>query len=479
MAFLHGVETIVKATSGRPIRTPRTSVVGLVGIAPLVAVAAADRKVNEIIEIRSLRDAERYFGPEKTGYTIPQALRVLFAQGAGLALVVNVFDLAVHKSAVAQAPFVLSALTEKVQLPDGLIMNVVVKDNAGVVTYIENTDYTVDYVNGIITRIVAGAIGSGATIKVNYDKSDTTTVTNNQVIGVAGPPRTGLQLFEEANALFGYRPKVLLAPSYCTQTTVVSALAAMAAKMRGVTFIDAPVGTTVAVAIAGRNPGGAINFFTADPRVIPCYPHVKRKVNNVSTNEGLSTYAAGIVGLVDETEGFWVSPSSHEIKGIVGVERALTGDLGDSLSDANRLNEVGVVTVNSINGARRLWGNRTAAYPGDTAVKTFIPVQRVVDVVHDAMELALSAYLDRPINQALIDAITEDGNAYLRDLTRRGATHEGSHVAYDPAKNPPEEIAAGHLTFDLVLAPPAPAERISVESTVEISLYTFTAPQPA
>jgi len=55
--------------------------------------------------------------------------------------------------------------------PNGVrgIGNVVVKDQAGAVTYVEDTDYTIDLVTGRLFIIVGGAIADGDQIQVDYD----------------------------------------------------------------------------------------------------------------------------------------------------------------------------------------------------------------------------------------------------------------------------------------------------------------------
>jgi len=45
-----------------------------------------------------------------------------------------------------------------------------VKDETEVTTYVRDTDYTMDYANGVITRIATGDIGATDTLKVSYTK---------------------------------------------------------------------------------------------------------------------------------------------------------------------------------------------------------------------------------------------------------------------------------------------------------------------
>ena len=43
-------------------------------------------------------EAVKYFGKHKAGFTIPQALESIFDQGAGIAIVINVYDPDKHES---------------------------------------------------------------------------------------------------------------------------------------------------------------------------------------------------------------------------------------------------------------------------------------------------------------------------------------------------------------------------------------------
>jgi hypothetical protein len=152
------------------------------------------------------------------------------------------------------------------------------------------------------------------------------------------------------------------------------------------------------------------------------------------------------------------------------VERAITARVNDPQSEANLLNEAGIVTVfNSFGTGYRVWGNRSAAWPSVTHPRNFINVRRTADVLHESIEYSTLQFIDRPINDALIDDIRGSVNAFIRTLVGRGALIDGS-CTYDPAKNPPTELAAGHLVFDLAFMPPTPAERISFESFIDINL---------
>lgn len=474
--FLHGVETIELMKGARPVRQVKTAVIGLVGTAPVHQLAAADRRVDEPFLVLSDTDAGRLAGPALPGYTIPQALDAIFDQGRGTVIVINVFDPAAHKTSVAGEAVVLGA-DGTARLAHGDIVQAVVKSQDGATTHALGTDYTLDRITGTLARAPTGAIPAGAALRVDYDHGDPSKVTPADIIGgvdVAGR-RLGMQGFLNCYNLFGMFPKILIAPVYCTQRSVAVEMEALAAasKCRGIALVDAPVGTTRDQAITGRGPAGAINFAFSSERVVLCYPHLK--VYDTAADavrlEPYSQRLAGVIAATDDEFGYWFSPSNKVIKGVVGAERDLSAMINDPTSDVNLLNEAGIVTVfNSFGTGLRSWGNRSSAWPASTAQGNFIQTRRTADMVHESLEYAMLQFIDRPINDALIDGIVETGNAFIRTLIGRGALTIGSRCEFNKGKNPPTELAAGHLTFDLIFCPPPPAERITFESFIDIQL---------
>jgi phage tail sheath protein FI len=301
-----------------------------------------------------------------------------------------------------------------------------------------------------------------------------TPISAAEIIGTvaADGSRTGLKALDDTYNLFGFNAKLLIAPGYATLASVTTELIAMADKLRAMALIDAPAGITVQQAVEGRGPSGSINFNTSSERAILCYPHLKvyDPLTNAERLEPMSPRLAGLMCATDVERGYWWSPSNQEFKGIVGTERPITARVNDPQSEANLLNENGIVTVfNSFGSGYRAWGNRSAAWPSVTHPKNFLNVRRTADVLHESVEYAMLQFLDRPINDALIDDIRGSVNAFIRTLVGRGALIDGS-CTYDPAKNPPTELALGHLTFDIAFMPPTPAERISFESFIDINL---------
>ncbi|STQ91402.1 phage tail sheath subtilisin-like domain-containing protein [Iodobacter fluviatilis] len=468
--YLHGVETLELERGPRPVKTVKSAVIGLIGTAPI-------GPVNATTLSRSETDGA-VFGPQLPGFTIPQALDGIYDFGAGTVLIINVLDPAVHKTNIAAESVALDVSTGSGKTSKPALLNATVKSGDNVTTYVAGTDYSIDLVCGVITRIKTGAIpASPPPLKVTYDYADPTKVTSADIIGAvnAAGQRIGMKALKDTYNLFGFFAKILIAPAFCTQNSVSAELSAMADQLDALTYIDAPIGTTFAQALAGRGPAGTINFNTSSDRVRLCYPHVKvyDPVLQAERLEPLSVRAAGLRAKVDLDKGFWWSSSNQELLGITGVERQLSAMIDDPSSEVNMLNEVGITTVfNSYGTGMRLWGNRTAAFPTVTHMRNFENVRRTGDMLNESMRYFSLQYTDMPLNQALIDSLVESANGYGRKLIGDGALL-GFNAWFDPARNPQTELAAGHLLISYKYTPPPPMERLTFETEIT-SEYLLT-----
>ncbi|BAQ65522.1 phage tail sheath subtilisin-like domain-containing protein [Geminocystis sp. NIES-3709] len=364
--------------------------------------------------------------------------------------------------------------SDTIQLPEGL-SGVVVKGSGGTPTYVLNTDYTVNSVTGVITRKSTGSILAGATVKVSYTYFDPSTVQLSQIIGETTEEgdRTGLQAFIDSFNLYGFFPKILIAPSFSSINSITTALDTIANTIDAMAVVDAPLGTAYSDVISGRGPNSTINFNYSSSRLVGCYPHLKafRNVTNAQALEPFSQRFAGVWANKIESKGFWWSPSNTEIKGIVGTELPLEFIPGNASTEANNLNANGIVTyANYFGNGIRTWGNRSFAFPNSSNPDNFINIRFSQIVINERIRLFAMQYVDYPINDALIDAILDSINAYFRTLINQGGLLDGSKVYYEPSDNPSQQIADGQLVFRVEMLPSPPAERLTFLSYLNINL---------
>lgn len=461
--YLHGVETIRIDKSPRAVQVVKSAVIGLIGCAPT-------GPVNEPTLCLNDGDAAA-FGPLLNGFSVPDALDAIYAQGAGTVIVINVLDPAIHKSQVANEPAQFNAATGRLKTAHPAIADLVVHPADGSAPYTAGADYSVDAVSGTIDRLPGGRIPAGATtVRLDYSHADPSLVTPGDLIGAIDAmtgKRSGMKLLDDTFQKFGFFPKILIAPGYASLASVSGELTAWGAKLGAKALIDAPIGTSRTVAIAMRGPTVANSPFNTSSRAaILCYPHVKVYDRSTDSNrlQPLSARLAGVMAARDFEKGYWWSPSNTEIKGIVGLEFELSARIDDAQSDVNLLNEAGIVTVfNSFGSGFRVWGNRCANWPSETGLTTFIPVTRTQDVIDESLRYNALQYADRPFNQALIDIIAESTNKFLSKLKGDEAVL-GGVCWFDPARQTETELANGHAVFSYKFTPPPPFERGTFES---------------
>jgi len=460
---LHGVQIQEVSTGARPIQTPPTAVIELVGTAPVHLVAPSNTTVNKPVLVQSDRDAAAFFGPDLPGYTIPQALRAILDFGACSVVVINIFDPAQHQAWAGETVDLAADGTATLAHPG--VISATVRRNSGEQDYTAGTDYTLDPATGRIVRLPSGAIPVGATLSVDYSYGDPSQIQNSDLVGTTtvGGTRTGLQASLDVVHLFNLKPGILLAPGYSAQAEIRNALLGMADKLKAHAYLDAPLGLTFQQAIESRGPSGAVDLNLSSERAVLCYPFVQV----AGTLEPYSQNLAGLAASVDLNEGFWVSPSNHTMTRVEALERPISWSLGDPFCEANQLNAAGFVTAVRGYGTGFLaWGNRSAAWPASTDPKTFICVRVVADVLHEAVERAMLPFVDKPLNRAILDAVRESVNTYLTTLIRQGALVGGT-CTWTPADNPESELALGHASFQLSFMPPTPMEEVTFTSTVD------------
>jgi len=408
-SFHHGIELLRFYAGPKNIRTVATAVIGLVGTAPIHLLAdPANRTINEPVLITSEEAAAKHFGPDTEGFTIPAALRAIFAQGAGTVFVVNVFDPERH--------------TDGQGAPD--------PGRVAAADIIAGVDTNTGKRTGMgALRNCKSAYGFGP----------------KQLIC---PVYTGWE---------GVLPDLVI-------------LADKLRAFAWADVPSRPEFASPTQAVQGRGTGRPLNI--GSKNLAFCFPHVKTINGRGEIElQGMSAFLAGAQANKDLTTGFHHSVSNTELKGVTGMAYPVEADLMDPTCEADLLNGAGIVTIyNSFGTGYRTWGNRNASFPASSDPDNFISVQRTANIIEDSINAFSLDYMDKPITSGLISQILLDINAYLNGLVGIGASRDGAKAWFDAGKNPPQALADGKLRICYKFLPPAPLETLVYESYIDVSL---------
>lgn len=464
MSYLHGAEVLPQPSFGPTITSDPSTIIGLAGIAP-------KGTPNKVFLVQSPKAAVDIFGEQLPGFSIPQALDAIFKQGGGPVLVVNIFDPATMVTQVTdEAQTVVGGKCKTTNTPTGPL---VVKNQAGTVTYTQGIEYTADAFGNV--RIIA-VIAEGASLRISYARLNTAAVTPAAVAGtITAGVYTGMKLFRVAQNEFGVSPKILIAPEYCTQTAVATELEITADLLGGQAIIDSPAGTlNPATAITQRGLAGTwAGFKSVSKRLMLVYPNLRvQNVLGVTVTIGASAYIAGAWSKSIRDRGVHFSPSNIALIGVLGLETTISARLDDINSDTNLLNAAGITTFfQGFGTGLRTWGNRSASFPNEAGADTFVSIQLTRDLIESSIERASSPFVDQPINDALVDSVRGSVIAYFNQLTQAG-TILGGDIRYNKDSNPATQLAAGRIVFEISFMPPGVAERITFNSTLDINLLS-------
>lgn len=461
--FLHGVEVLLVDSLPRPIQTVRSSVIGIIGTAPL-----ADETLfpfNTPVLLTSRRDWARI----GTAGTLPPHLDLIYDQAKPVTIMVRVEEdpevavtvdniiggvdptsgdyLGVQafrsaKNRVGFPPKILCAPGFTHQRSSNGILSVDM--TAGEVGVNQGSGYLDPPIVSI-----TDTTGSGAKLRA--------------VLGTGGDAGKVVQVIvDDPGRNYSAVPTVTFAapPSGTTATAgarnrgdvrnaVLAELLGVATALSAVIVADGP----------NTNDAGAIQLADdfGSPRIYAHDPFYLREGVSLPASAAI----AGVISRVDSEKGFWNSPSNHEVFGIAGTSRAIDFELGDTSSRANLLNELKIATTIREDGFR-LWGNRTLA---SDPVYAFLSVVRTADMVAESIKRGHLWAVDRCITATYLEQVVETVRGYLRSLQSRGAIL-GGDAWVDPDDNPPTDIQNGQIKIRYHFTPCYPAERVTFLASI-------------
>ncbi|MEO1003561.1 MAG: phage tail sheath C-terminal domain-containing protein [Cyanobacteria bacterium J06638_7] len=453
--FLHGVEVIFDDTQSRPIRTLRSSVIGIVGTAP-----DADDAAFPLNQPVLLTNRQEFATIGEAG-TLPPALNQIYDQAGAVVVLVRVEEGAdVRKNVIGGVNPVTSAY-------EGLQALRAAKSAVGFAPkLLVAPGFTSDRSsNGILTIPVAAG-GDGYTVPPVVTITDATGEGAKATAVLTADAVSSIVIDDPGE---GYTAPVvtIAAPPAGTQATadtatlgpvrsrVVSQLLGVAEALSAVIIMDGP-STTDAAAVQMADDFGSPRIYAHDPN------HLRLGVSLPA-----SPAIAGLINKVDHEKGFWHSPSNHEFNGVEGTSRAIDFELGDTTSRANLLNELKIATTIREQGVR-LWGNQTLS--SDPQYK-FLSVVRTADMVAESIKQNHLWAVDRCITSTFIQQVVDGVKAYLRSLQERGAIL-GGDAWFDPALNTANEIKNGNVKISYHFTPCYPAERVTFIASITDAYIT-------
>jgi phage tail sheath protein FI len=309
--FLHGIETIEIDDGIRPIRTVKSSVIGLIGTAP-----DADASVFPLNEPVAIVGNPRIAALLGEDGTLKDNIDRIFDQAGATVVVVRVEEGATtgetrgniagdavsqtgvwaflqSRSKIGLTPRVLCApgFTDY-RVNDGVLDVTMTEVGSGyltapVVTFNDGTGGST--IKPSFTAILGTGANAGTVVEIRIDNPGEG-VPNDSTITIAAPPAGTTAT---ATLSFGI-----------ARNPIVSEMMGIADRLRAVIIADAPA-TTDAAAIQWREDYGSKRVYVVEPKVL-----VYDGVTNSHVAYPASGCVAGLISRVDKDKGFWWSPSN-------------------------------------------------------------------------------------------------------------------------------------------------------------------------
>jgi hypothetical protein len=239
--FMHGVTTVELPTQLIAPIVADAAINVVVGCSPIHLVTGRPTYVNEPRLYNTFADAvmENGYSDDWASWTICEHMNAAFQQfNVKPVVYINVFNPDDHQTPVP--PSAHGITNKQVILPDKNIIykSLNVKDSAGTITYVLNTDYTAAYNrdgNLVLSIMSSGSIAPDATsLTIGYNVANPEGIDKADIIGgidMATGKATGIECIEDVFLAYKVVPNILLCPGWSQDPEVASV---MVAKMEAI-----------------------------------------------------------------------------------------------------------------------------------------------------------------------------------------------------------------------------------------------------
>jgi phage tail sheath protein FI len=465
LGYKHGTYFYEVPTSIIPPRRTSAGIPVVFGTSPLHRASGGSAPVNDPVLAYTYADAVEQLGFEEEdwdNYTISEFVKSYYSlYKMAPAIFINVFDPSTHKGEVTSAESLTFAADDTATLANADVLpgTLSLEPDGGGTAYIEGTDYEIDEVAGVITRLEGGSIASEGTAEATYEYADPSAVVADDIVGGVDSETgqlMGLELVDKVFPKFRILPGTIAAPGWSQDPATAVVMGAKCTNINGhfkamcVVDVDDASCTKYQDVPQYKNDNNL-----TDEHMIVCWPRVK-----LDKTYWLSTHMAGLLARTDgENEGVpYMSPSNKRLENLRAVANGEEVWLGPEM--ANYLNGNGVVTALNFIGGWRAWGNRTGTYPATTDPKdAFIPIRRMFNWIGNTLVLTYWQKVDYPITKRLIETIMDSTNIWLNGLQAREYIL-GGRCEFQEGENPVTDLMDGIVRFHVNVTPPPPAREI-------------------
>lgn len=468
--YKHGVYVTEQGTS---LTVPVEATAGLqviIGTAPVNLASDPYACTNTPLLVYSYKEAAAAVGysDDFASYSICQSIGACFTVlNVAPLVLINVLDPNKHKKSLTETEIQVNSGVALLNEQGVLLDKLVVKKEQ--TTLEAGTDYVASFNDDgtVNIALVEDGAGDGATqLSVSGVQIDPTMVKASDIVGgvSASGEETGMEVIRQIYPKLNMTPGILLAPGWSEDATVAAALQAKCKEINGVfscvCIVDIDSSSSGATKYANVKQQKESQAATSEY----CYAvWLYAKVGEVVYAGSAMAAALTVSNDADNGDIPNVSPSNKT----VSISAACLKDGTEVLLDqdqANTVNSFGVATWLNMNGFR-LWGNNTAAYPGNTDPKDrWFSVRRFFCWDNNTFIQTYFQKVDDPMNPRLVEAIVDSENIRGNSFVSRGicARYELQYLAEE---NPTTSLLDGKITFHKFMSPYNPAE--DIEEIVE------------
>ena len=459
MAIQHGIYINEIDTKSFSIVAADTAIPFIVGTAP-VNMTADPENVNKVILCNNLTEFVEAFGTSKDimKYTLVQAAKVYFTlYGTGPIICVNVLDPKKHTTAEETKELKVEEEKAVLEVEGVLLDKIKVKNKGASTELVLDTDYMLQFNSDGYVEI--HMLTAATDLDVTYKALDPSKVTKDEIIGGVDPitfKRKGMELIHESFSKYRKVPGIIHAPGYSHHSDVAAVMETKTKGISGVFQSHAIIDTP-----------HDINY-----REIPEWKNSKNIVDeDIIATYGLvqlgddiyyqSLHLGALMSTVDSNEGGVPSESpsnkNYKMDSLVIEEGGKYVKINLDLTQANYLNENGIVTaLNFINGWTA-WGNYNTSYPSRTDIKDkFIPVKRMFKWAGNTLILSTWQFIDKKFTNVRRDAINLTIGDWLKGMN--GEHLYGSKVELREEDNPLTQLQDGVFKWHIDFSPIIPMQ---------------------